>query len=166
MSAIISSIVAFIVAGLAIFGLVPHQRMQPLPQQAVQQPTNAITSTSAAQSSLKTSVAITNVSGRTITVEYANLSETAEGPTPPKLLSIQSDDFSKPLLQVDIEGGPNGTKSFTMPTGAPAGNYSITPIGIPTKPYVGGVGPGWLGYGVLARFKLSASGSITVGEGQ
>lgn len=32
MSAIIGSIVAFIVAGLAIFGLVPHQQIQPVPQ--------------------------------------------------------------------------------------------------------------------------------------
>ena len=44
MSALIGSIVAFIVAGLAILGLVPHQQMQPvpqLPQQAIEQPTNA-----------------------------------------------------------------------------------------------------------------------------
>jgi len=43
MSALIGQIVAFIVAGLAILGLVPHQQPQPipqLPQQVIQQPTN------------------------------------------------------------------------------------------------------------------------------
>ena len=109
------------------------------------------------------SISITNISGRTVTVRYANLTQTKEGTTSPSSLWVQNTGYSKPLLQVDLNGESSGTTSFTVPTDAPDGSYTATPVGIPTQPYVGGVGPGWVSFGVYSTLTVS-NGSVSIGQ--
>jgi len=167
MSALIGTLVAFIVAGLAVLGLVPHQQPQQLPQQSLRQeslPTNIVPS----NTSEEPTISITNISGRTITVEYANLSTTDYGPTPPSTLDVQNEGLSKSTLQVPMDGSPSGTVRFTMPADARIGNYRITPVGRPRDiaQYVGTAEPGLIAYRgsehiTYATFFLSESGTIT-----
>ncbi len=99
-------------------------------------------------------ITITHISGRTITVRYSNLSTTVEGNTSPKSLWIQNDNFSKPFLKVSLNGASSGTATFTISSNIPDGNYTITPVGLPTSPYIGGIGPGWLDFGVYTKFSI------------
>ncbi len=144
------------------------QNQQTTNTQPAQQ-TQATNAASNSQNNEAPTITITNISGRTITVQYSGLSTTAEGPTLPSSLWIQNEGWSKPTLELSMDGATSGKITFTLPASAPDGNYGITPVGIPTKPHVGGVGPGYMAYGktnaiASASFFLSPNGSVSSGS--
>ena len=110
------------------------------------------------------SISITNISSTTITIQYSNLSNTAQGATSPDSLWIQNTTLSKPSLEMALGGAAAGMAMFTLPAGTMAGDYTITPVGVPIQPSIGGSGPGQVSYGVSASFSVSASGVVTVGN--
>ena len=158
-------LIAILLGIVVIGGGVYFALHQKTPLQSQTQTTSTVSNS---QNTAVPVITITNINGRTVTVQYSGLSVTEEGTTSPTVLSVQNEGWGKPTLEVPMDGKPSGEITFTLPTNAPDGNYTVIPAGIPTEPYVGGVGPGYVSYGktnaiVLASFYLSPSGSITIG---
>ncbi|HUO49966.1 MAG TPA: hypothetical protein VMU25_00075 [Candidatus Paceibacterota bacterium] len=120
-------------------------------------------STSTPPSRTQQILRITDIEGTTITVRFARLNDTSEGPATPYKIYVQNISFSKPIVEIPLNGMTTGARTFTLPQNAEPGAYSVIATGIPKNPSNGGVGAGDVAYYQAEEdFTLSPEGVITV----
>jgi hypothetical protein len=131
-------------------------------------PSPKITTQTQVSTVASSSIKITHVSGRSITVAYSGLKEIEGGwVTPPTQLYVQNEGYGSPLIKLPLTGNSKGQVIFELPANAPVGKYSITPVGIPTsKDAPCPIGDCTTGYGttghvVFTSFELLAKGTVT-----
>ncbi len=134
---VLLAIIAVFVVAAGITGYYLTQRNAPpqvVPTDNSQAP-NEQASTTPAQADTSSvhntnpTISITNISGLTVAVTYADLVYTPDGASLPASLWIQNEGLGKPSLKVALKSSSSGTAAFTLPSNAMEGNYTIIPVG-------------------------------------
>ena len=136
MNSILGFFVGLLQTTLSLLGFVQQhpelppaqqQQAQQVAEQVVTQTTKVIANQSASQNTVPT-VTVTNISDLTVSLKYSNLNTTPDGPSAPAHLWIQNIGFSKPILDITLDGKASGQTSFTLPANAMEGEYGIMAV--------------------------------------